>query len=206
MVLKIHNLDKWSVLAAGEVLELPGRHLRTIRVEVNCEGPTKWQALIGEDRVFLGLVTGHEIIEFMASGEVSLVPLGEHDVWFFTNDGDRVSASKPNAVSFVGPMNRKVRNPSLEKMMFKMQQNMTRRLARQEAEMNARLEAKAASLKVGDDVKNVSGGSSDADGGTGEAEAVSDGKPSSEGQGEAPASTQTVSNPPDKAGDVQSSP
>jgi hypothetical protein len=61
----------------------------------------------------------------------------ESEVWYFTNDGDLIAMERPEAVSFTKIASRRARNPELERMMWKMEQNMERRLAAQRVEMEA---------------------------------------------------------------------
>lgn len=151
MVVRIHNVGKWAMLKAGEVLELQGDRLRKIRLEVNCPAPTRFDVVEGEKLTFLAVVVGHETLEFTASADAHVVPTSVEEVWFFTNDGDQVAFDVPGAVSFTKVMNRRARNPEQEMIMFKMEQNMLRRMEAQSAEINAlRLvaEAKAAGANI----------------------------------------------------------
>lgn len=139
MVVRIHNVSKWARLALGEVLELPGAERRKIRIEVNCPAPTRLDLVEGEGRlVFLCVVQGYEVVEFTASGLVHVVPTGDDDMFYFTVDGGEDGASElVDAVSFTKIATRRTRNPELERMMWKMQQNTERRFAEQEAELAA---------------------------------------------------------------------
>lgn len=156
MVVRIHNTDKWAELKPGEVLKLTGDGFRLIRVQVNCSYPTAFHVVEDDRPVFLAVVQGHETLEFSAgaSGEpVHLVATSEGEVWYFTNDGDRDAFHNENAVSFTKIANRRARNPELERMMFKMEQNMTRRMALLEAEnaaWRAAMEAKGIDPDTGE--------------------------------------------------------
>lgn len=148
MVVRIHNIAKWAMIPAGQVLKLSGEHRRKVRVEVNCEAPTRLDVIEGEDEgekgTFLAVVQGYEVLEFVVSGVARLVPTTEGEVWYFTNDGDQIAADMPELESFTKIASRRARNPELEMMMFKMNQNMERRLATQAAEIEALREAQAA--------------------------------------------------------------
>lgn len=149
MVVRIHNLTKWHRLPPGGSFNLTGSGLRRVRIEVNCEQPTSFQVIEGEHVAFLAVVQGLETLEFSVSDDIaSLVPTSEGDVWFFTNHGDVEAFDAGFVESFTKLANRRARNPALEQMMFKLEQNMTRRLSRQSEELAAierRIEARAAS-------------------------------------------------------------
>lgn len=137
MVIRLHNVTKWSRLAPGEALDLRGTQRRKIRVELNCPAPTRLDVLEGDKLTFLAVVQGYEVVEFAASADAALVPTSDDEVWYFTNDGDRDALEKsPFAVSFTKIASRRARNPELERMMFKMEQNMQRRMAKLQAEMD----------------------------------------------------------------------
>lgn len=143
MVVRIHNLTKWSPLKPGDVLELKGLASRPVRIEVNTETTTRLDWIEGEKGTFLAVVNGYEVVEFVAGPEGHLVATSEGEVWFFTNDGDQVATARPEAVSFTKIATRRARNPELERMMYKMEQNMNRRMAAQQAEIEAMLRAQA---------------------------------------------------------------
>lgn len=140
MVVRIQNIGKWAALAPGDILPLLGEGLRKVRLEVNCPAPTRFDVvenINGENKLtFLAVVVGHETLEFSVTGaEAHIAPTSDSEVWFFTNDGDDVSFEVPGAVSFTKVMNRRTRNPAQEMMMFKMEQNMLRRMELQAAEI-----------------------------------------------------------------------
>lgn len=139
MVVRIHNVSKWKKLQPGEVLELAGQDERRVRIELNCPAPTRLDLIQSDGKpVFLAVVQGLETVEFKAGATVQLVATSEDEVWYFTSDGERVAAKNVQAKSFTKIAQRRTRNPELERMMFKMQQNMERRFAMLEAE-NAEL-------------------------------------------------------------------
>lgn len=128
MVVRIHNIGKWSALKPGQILQLAGEHARKIRLEVNCVAPTRVDVIEGGKPTFLAVVQGYEVIEFVAGGEAHVAFTSDDETWYFTNDGDQIAAERPEAVSFTTIANRRARNPELERMMFKMEQNINRRL------------------------------------------------------------------------------
>jgi len=177
MVVRIHNLSKWSRIEPGNVLHLEGDHLRKIRVEVNCVEPTAFHVLEGDEPVFLAVVQGHQLLEFAAAGTVDLVPSTDGDVWYFTTDGG-IDATESIEASFTTIASRKARNPQLELMMWKQEQNMRRReaaLAEELAAFRASIAAQGVDSDTGevdDDDATAANGterSSDGDVGAGEA-------------------------------------
>ncbi|GHA11863.1 hypothetical protein GCM10007989_02760 [Devosia pacifica] len=159
MVKKIGNLRKWRQLQPGEGLTLQGKPYRRIKLELNATSATAVYALYtakdGEEvGTFLANVEGAETIEFAAYGDVDLTFLGEGEVYYATDDGDKRSFNNPHAVNFTKIATRRSRNPELEMMMFKMEQNMQARMDRQLAEamrMNAaRAEAEGADPETGE--------------------------------------------------------
>ncbi len=137
MVVRIHNTSKWAVLQPGQMLELKGQQRRKIRVELNCPAPTRVDVVEGDKPAFLCVVQGYEVVEFTAGEDAFLSCTSEDEVWYFTNDGDVLATSRPEAVSFTKIASRRARNPELERMMFKMEQNALRREAALRAELDA---------------------------------------------------------------------
>lgn len=147
MVVRLHNLSKWRVLKAGDAIAFAGEQDRKVRIEVNCEFPTRFDVVHGDgDRTsvtFLAVVVGMETLEFTAPGETYLTATSDGEVWYFTNEGDQTATDR-KAQSFTKVMNRRSRNPDLERMMFKMEQNTMRRLAMMAEEVEARISAAGA--------------------------------------------------------------
>lgn len=142
MVLRIHNVGKWSVLEPGHVLNLKGEQLRKVRVDVNCERPTPFHIVEGGELgriTFVGVVTGLETLEFSISGgEAHLTATSDGEVWYFTNDGDSHSNEDLEPVNFATIIpQRAARNPEMERMMWRIEQNMNLRLQQQQSEFDA---------------------------------------------------------------------
>lgn len=151
MVKRIQNLSKWNVLAAGEALQLEGDHRRKIRVELNAPMRTRVDVIAEGITVFLATIEGLDVVEFTADGVVQLVFSALNDaevseVWYFTSDGDQYARSTVNPVTFLElPVGGVVRNPQVEMMIFKQQQNNLRVMAQVAAERE-RLDARFAEL------------------------------------------------------------
>lgn len=157
MVRRIHNIGGWLCLQPGEAFQLSADKRRAIRIDFNSEDRAAVH-LVDSDGVvtFLSVVDGLQTIEFTAGHDepmpdgVERKPLVvsatcESPVWYRTIDGD-VEHYSSTAESFVKVATRRARNPQLELMMFKQEQNMKRRealLSEQIAAMAARLDAAA---------------------------------------------------------------
>nr|QJB21595.1 MAG: hypothetical protein [Microvirus sp.] len=172
MVVRIHNIGKWNVCQPGKVLELAGTHKRKIRLEVNCVAPTRVDVIEGEKGTFLAVVQGYEVIEFVAGAQAHVAFTSDDEVWYFTNDGDEIAAERPEVVSFTKIASRRARNPELELMMFKQQQNINRRLdalAAENAAMRAVMEAAVPhDAETGEVIENDENGGAAAGGPAGE--------------------------------------
>lgn len=129
MVVRLHNVSKWSCLMAGHVLDFPGTEHRLIRVEVNCPEPTRFD-LVDEkgNASFLAVVQGLEVLEFAAGGVMALAPTTDGEVWYYTAEGP-TDATESIEASYLTIMQRRERNPALERFMWKQGQNMRRREA-----------------------------------------------------------------------------
>lgn len=141
MVIRLHNVSRWAQLEPGNVFPIYGEQSRNVRFELNCETDTRLDIVRDEVPTFLATIRGREDIEFAAEGECYLVATSEGEVWYHTDEGDRIDFENPMSVSFTKIANRKARNPALEMMMFKTEQNMKRRLAALEDEAMSRIEA-----------------------------------------------------------------
>lgn len=157
---RIHDVDKWSHMPSGKVLDVSGEGRHGVRVEFNTSAPTMFtlqRSLAGgEVLVLLGVIDGLGALEFSLDGEGYIVADGDGDVWFFTNveepawDG---AAFK----SFTTLMTRKARNRDQERMMFKLEQNIRRQFEKQrverevqDAEFRAYLERKGLDAETGE--------------------------------------------------------
>lgn len=167
MVVRLHNMGRWAVLKPGDVLQLNGLPRRKVRVEFNTEAPTRIDLVEpGNVVTFLAVVSGHEVVQFTAGAECHLVASSDGEVWYFTNDGDQIGTQFQN-VSFTKIATRRARNPQMEMMMFKMQQNIDRRLAALAAEQEAWRAARAADPETGEVEEDGAVGDGEADDDTG---------------------------------------
>lgn len=148
MAVKLENLSKWTRLPVGKPLALDGKQDRWIRLHVNCAVPTHFTAVpFTEDSeepgdpVFLAVVQGRETIEFVASGYVEIIVTGEDDIFYFTPDGDQIAVEFEDARSFTKIASRRARNPELEYLMYKQQQNIERRMTAMQSDYAAQIAA-----------------------------------------------------------------
>ncbi len=149
MVVRIHNIDKWKRLPAGDVLGLGHGGARLVRVDLNCPTPTHVAYSQGEVVTFLAVVHGLQTLEFAtieADEEPLLVLTGEDDAWYFTDEGDHAPVENLEAKSFTKLATRRARNPELERLQFIAEQNMNNRMARLEEEYARRFENMARSV------------------------------------------------------------
>lgn len=139
MTVKLRNVTKWKLLPIGEVLSLPKREPRLIRLEVNCVADTRVDVVLDETCVFLWAGQGLQTIEFAVPGPCEVVFTSEAEVFYSTDDSGEAGVVDMEETPFTSIMNRRVRNPQIELMMFKMQQNIERRLDQQRDEYQAQL-------------------------------------------------------------------
>lgn len=180
MVVRLHNLSKWEMLGAGKAIELLGEHPRRVRVEVNCEAPTRFDLVHGDEGevTFICVARGYEVMEFTAPGGSHILATSDGEVWFFTNEGDEVATDREQ-VSFTKMMTRRTRSEQLERMMALQQLNFERRLNAQAAEADALRVALEKAEKVdGEDGAGDTGGNAGGEGSEpeGDAEAPDEGK------------------------------
>lgn len=145
---RIFNVDKWVNLPQGSQVEFPSTRPRRIRLEVNAPGDcTLYVVQPDGDLVFLALVRGRDTVEFVTDGKVGLMADGA-DCWIYTADGDDVSSVIPDAQSFTRIMERRQRNPELERIAAEMRFNTERRLEKQADELSALFAKRMASVEA----------------------------------------------------------
>lgn len=183
MVVRVHNPSKWAAIQPGNVLQIPNVvEPRVVRIEFNAPAPARVD-LVQEDGsiVFLAAFSGMEVVEFTAEQPCQVAVTSDEDVFFFTNEGDSISFENPHAVSFVQYWERTPRNPELERMMWKMEANMMRRL-QQQADEREQARVRAEQRENGDGT---------ADGSSGGAGGTSSGGEQPPGEGSPPDGTGT---------------
>lgn len=145
---RVHNLDKWFNLEQGKQVDFPSTRPRRIRLEVNSPGDCQLYAVQEDgDLIFLATFKGRDTIEFVTEGKVGLLADGA-DCWIFTADGDDVSSIIEAPVSFTRVMQRRQRNPELERIAAEMRFNTERRLEKQADELAALFERRLAAVQA----------------------------------------------------------
>lgn len=148
---RILNVYDWTRLAVGDratvrtTLEGP----RPVKIKVNAPAPMSLyftQEGIAEE-IFLAHICGLDEIEFHIEGDYTIFPLGG-DVWFDTLDGSDPSVEAVDPASFTQIVERRVRNPEMELMERKMQENIERRMATMYAGFSAEVRQKEMDLEA----------------------------------------------------------
>nr|QJB21263.1 MAG: hypothetical protein [Microvirus sp.] len=139
-MVKLNELSRWRALAQGEVLTLPEGNSRRIRLEVNSPGRAPFYIVDSPNQMrFLAAPVGRDVIEFIAEGEISITTGGD-DVFVYTAELEPTFTVIEDAEVFTQVAIRAARNPDMEHMMYLQQQNIERRMAQLQAEMEARLD------------------------------------------------------------------
>lgn len=138
-MINLKNLDKWLHLMEGEMVSFAKVEPRTVRVEVNAPFETRLYVTRNEEPVFLALVEGLEVVSFGVDGPFTLY--GDSQLSLYSSELESVSFEVLEPEIFTEIAERRARNPELEYMMQKMQQNMERRLAKAEAELADRFQS-----------------------------------------------------------------
>lgn len=139
-MIKLNELTRWRALAQGEVLTLPEGNSRRIRLEVNSPGRAPFYIVDSPTQMrFLAAPVGRDVIEFIADGEISITTGGD-DVFVYTAELEPTFTVIEDAEVFTQIAVRAARNPDMEHMMYLQQQNVERRMAQLQAEMEARLD------------------------------------------------------------------
>ena len=145
---RIMNVDKWQVMQAGKAVPFASADARRVRLDVNAPAEsTLWYIDGNVETTFLALVIGRDVIEFFAVGEFSIGCEGG-DCWCYSIDGEDLSFSIPDAVSFTKVVERRPRNPEFELMRYEMQRNMQRMMDKQRDELGRILSQQRAAAEA----------------------------------------------------------
>lgn len=156
---------------------------RRVRLNVNCANPTTFYFESADGpRLLAAVPAGVDVIEFNAEGAFAVFPQeGAGEVHYQTSETEATAHHVVDPVVFTKLAQRRHRNPEMEEMMFRMQQNMERRLAQQADEIAAALSARMEAGNAGN-------------------EATPAGAPASDAGGEVPAQEQDGAEPGKSAG------
>lgn len=143
MVVKLNSLSRWSELVSDKAIVFAGSDIgeRTVRLNLNLEAVTSFFIGIGdEERFLVTMQPGVDTVEFSATGTFRVyAEEGSGAVLYQSADLEPTFSEVVDPVIFTKIANRRHRNPELEEMMFRMNQNLERRLAQQADEFEAAL-------------------------------------------------------------------
>lgn len=109
-------------------IQFPEESGRSIRLDVLAEKPVSLYLKVGKDTpAFIGHFHGYDVVKFTVDGPCFLQADGP-GCKIFTTEFQSEVIDLPDAVSFTRVIERKVRNPELERIELKMRENMERRL------------------------------------------------------------------------------
>lgn len=135
---KLHELSRY-VAVTDKGVKFPQDEFRKIRLEVLAEKETSLYIKDGKDEpAYIGTFRGFDIVEFHVKGPTLLQADGP-GVKVFTTEFQSDVIEIPDAVSFTRVVERRERNPELEKMQAVMEQNMARRLRQLERDVTLRV-------------------------------------------------------------------
>lgn len=135
MTINLNSLADWSPWEEGKGLPLEGdpRTPRRIRLDVNCAQPTHFAVSgVNEHRgenMFLAVIHGLDTLDFVAVGDIVIRATSDDQVWFYTAALDPTWIELPDSESYATIASRRARNPELEYMQWKMDQNIAARFA-----------------------------------------------------------------------------
>lgn len=135
----LKDLDRW--LPIGKTAyKFPNENRRYMRLEVLAEEPANLYVHYGRETHFIGGFEGYDVVQFEVPGVFTITAKGgQCKIW--TPELESAGAIEiPEAVSFTKIMTRRTRNPELEAMMHKVQQNMERRIEQVERDVNLRVQ------------------------------------------------------------------
>jgi len=135
---RIDNLSKWTLVPVGDMMCLPHRKKRNVKLHVNAPAECRlYLALPGSTPIFLALIKGRDTIVFTLEGEAELSC--DADLWLHTSENETIHAANVGS-KFTKIMERQPRNLEFERMQYHMMQNVNRRLDKQASEYEAKLQ------------------------------------------------------------------
>lgn len=140
-MINLKNLDKWKHLVTGEMMTFANPNPRTVRIEVNAPFETRcYVTPVGQDEPqFVGVVHGLDVIEFGTGGAFTFY--GDGDFSLYSAEVEAVAFEVLEPVKFTEIAERRTRNPELEHVMRRMQENTDRRMAAVIDSFNGQLKA-----------------------------------------------------------------
>ncbi|QCS37305.1 hypothetical protein [Tortoise microvirus 82] len=146
---RVFNIDKWTLVEEGQSLGFLNDKPRNVRLEVNSPSEVElWYACQVSGEVhFLALVKGRDVVSFGSTGPFEIT-VKNGFVMIATNDGDDVSMKPTAEKAFVKVMERRARDPHLERMMQLMEVNMRRNQEQQAYELERLFARRVAALEA----------------------------------------------------------
>lgn len=170
MTQKLYNVTKWTGLNAGQQLDFPSAKARHVKIEVNAPQDTRLDILdvaTGEVR-FLARIYGRDTLDFFVEGAFAILTDAD-DTFIYTAESERVHHVADAPESFVRVMEKRQRNPELERMMHMVQMNVNARLDAQKEEMDAVYARRERALQEQLEAARLSGGAGSEQGSADEA-------------------------------------
>lgn len=138
-VINLGPLSQWFLCESGKSIDLPGQR-RNVRIALICAGraPVAVTDLSVGTMTIIGYVEGLQEFVFGVQGHCQVSVDSEADVYYRTDDGDVTCVEYDNE-PFVTSMERRVRNPQLEYLMYLQEQNQEKRNRQMLDAMSAQL-------------------------------------------------------------------
>lgn len=134
-MVRLDALERWFPLPVGQVLTLPGKAPRSIRLQVNCPDKARLFTVDQDgELVFLATAERRDRVDFLAAGDVKITTQDE-DVFVFSSELEPTYSVVEAPAIFTKIATRAARNPQLEEMMYRMEANAARRQAALAAEL-----------------------------------------------------------------------
>lgn len=133
------DLSKWRRLNSAGV-EFPNDKPRKVRLELLAAEPTHVGVVAKglpafRNGMHIGTIMGYEVISFQIDGPFKLIA-DTNSAFVWTPELEGVIAHEiPDAITFTTMMNRRERNPQMELMMHKLNQNVERRMRQLEKDV-----------------------------------------------------------------------
>lgn len=127
------DLTKWRPIGTAGI-DFPTDKPRKVRLELLAADEVTVAVKFDKRSMPIGVFHGYEVISFQMQGPFTLTCDGQCFVW--TPELETTGAVEiPDAIPFTTMMNRRERNPQLELLMHKMNQNVERRMRKLEQDM-----------------------------------------------------------------------
>jgi len=139
----LEGVHEFFLAKAGEGITFEAEGARKVRLELNTEGPSRIAIQTGPETIrFLADVDGRQTLLFSVPGPFTLWPTCEGEVQWWSSEFQATSVALPDAKTFTKIAERRARNPEVERVARKMQENADRRNALLLAEVRGLIAAK----------------------------------------------------------------